>query len=58
MWYFGSKYQRIEALIKASHKWSKAVLVLGVKNFDLAFVISKLSKFPLFDNFFSNLAKF
>ena len=44
--------------MKANHKQLKAVLVSGVRNFDLSFVVSKLIEFPLFDNFFSDLAKF
>ena len=41
----------IEALIKASHKRLKAVLVLGVKKLGLAFVALKLDEFSLFDSF-------
>ena len=58
MWYFRSKYQKIRALIKASCKQLKTILVLGVGNFGLAFVSLKLGKFSLFDNFFSNLTNF
>ena len=58
MWYFGSKCWRIRAWVKASYKQLKAVLVLGVRNFGLVFVALKLVEFPLFDNFFSDLAGF
>ena len=58
MWHFGSKYQRIGALIKASRKRLKAVLALEVKNFGPASITSKLVEFLLFDNFFPDLAKF
>ena len=58
MWHSGSKYQRIRALVKASHKWLKLVLVLGVKNFGPTSIASKLVEFPLINNFFPNLAKF
>ena len=44
--------------MKASHKQLKAVLASRIRNFGLAPVASKLIKFPLFDNFFLNLAKF
>ena len=44
--------------MKASRKRLKAVLALGVRNFGLAFVTSKLVEFLLFDNFFPHLAKF
>ena len=44
--------------MKTSCKWLKTVLALGVGNFGLAFIASKLVKFPLFDNFFPDLAKF
>ena len=58
MWHFGSKCWRIGNFVKASHKRLKAVLALEVKNFGLFSVVLKLVKFPLFDNFFPNLAKF
>ena len=58
MWHFGSKCQRIKALMKANHKRLKIVLMLGVRNFGPASVTLKLVKFPLFDNFYPNLAKF
>ena len=45
-------------MIKASHKWLKVVLKLGVRNLGLASITSKLDEFLLFDNFFLNLAKF
>ena len=57
MWHFRSKYQRIKALIKISCKQLKAILVSRVKNFGPTSVASKLVEFPLFDNFFSDLAK-
>ena len=44
--------------MKANRKWLKAVLVSGVKKLGLFFLASKLSKFPFFDNSFSNLANF
>ena len=58
MWYFRSKCQRIGALVKTSYKQLKAVLASEVKNFGPASIALKLVKFPLFDNFFSNLTKF
>ena len=36
----------------------KAVLASGIKNFGPSSVASKLVEFPLFDDFFPNLAKF
>ena len=53
-----SKYQRIRASVKANHKRLKAVLALGVRNFGPSSVASKLVEFPLFDNFFPDLAEF
>ena len=44
--------------MKASRKRLKPVLVSGVVNFDLSSIVSKLVEFPLFDDFFSDLAKF
>ena len=44
--------------MKTSYKQSKVVLASRVKNFGLAFVTSKLDKFPHFDNFFPDLADF
>ena len=44
--------------MKASHKRLNVVLVLGVRNFGPASIVLKLVEFPLFDNFFFNLAKF
>ena len=44
--------------MKASHKRLKAVLALGVRNFGPSSITSKLVEFPLFDNFFFDLAKF
>ena len=58
MWHFGLKCQRIRASVKASHKQLKAVLASGVKNFGPASVMLELVEFPLFDNFFADLAKF
>ena len=58
MWHSSSKYWRIKALVKVNHKRLKAVLVLRVKNFGLAFIILKLVEFPLFDDSFSDLAEF
>ena len=58
MWYSGSKCQKIRASIKANHKWLKVNLVSRVRNFSPSSVVSKLVEFPLFDNFFPDLAKF
>ena len=58
MWHSGSKYQRIRALMKASRKQLKTVQTSGVRNFCPASIASKLVKFPLFNNFFLDLAKF
>ena len=58
MWHSGSKCQRIRASVKANRKQLKAVLASGVKNFGPSFVASKLVEFPLFDNFFPDLAEF
>ena len=58
MWHSRSKSQKIRASIKASRKWLKVILALGVRNFDRSSVALKLVEFPLFDNFFLNLAKF
>ena len=44
--------------MKASYKRLKAVLASGVRNFGPSSVVSKLVEFPLFDNFFPDLAKF
>ena len=44
--------------MKANYKWLKAILVLKIKNFGLAFVVVKLSNIPFFDNFFLDLANF
>ena len=44
--------------MKIIHKRVKAVLVLKVWNFGLAFLILKLVEFLFFDNFFLDLAKF
>ena len=44
--------------MKVNCKQLKAVLALGVKNFSPSSVASKLVEFPLFDNFFLDLAKF
>ena len=44
--------------MKISRKQLKTVLILRVRNFDLAFVILNLVKFLFFDNFFPDLAKF
>ena len=58
MWYFGSKYLRIRASVKVNRKRLKAVLALKIKNFGLFSIASKLIKFPIFGNFFPDLAKF
>ena len=44
--------------MKVNRKRLKAVLASGVRNFGLFSIASKLVKFPLFDNFFPDLAKF
>ena len=44
--------------MKASYKWSKAILVLRVKNFDPTSIVPKLGKFLFFDNFFPDLDDF
>ena len=44
--------------MKANRKQLKAVLASGVRNFGPSSVASKLVEFPLFDNFFPDLAKF
>ena len=58
MWHSGSKCQRIGALVKANHKRLKADLALGVKKLGPASVAPKLGEFPLFDEFFPDLADF
>ena len=52
MWYSGSKYEKIGALVKASYKQLKAALASGVKKLGPASITLKLGKFPLFDSFF------
>lgn len=54
---FRLKYSKIEALIKASYKWSKVVLALGMKKLFITFLVLNSDKFPLIDNFL-DLAKF
>ena len=44
--------------MKANYKQLKAVLLLRIKKFGLFSLASKLDKFLLFDNFFSDLANF
>ena len=44
--------------MKASRKWLKAILALGVRNYNPASIATKLVGFLLFDNFFLDLAKF
>ena len=44
--------------MKASRKRLKAVLALEVKNFGLFSITSKLVEFPIFYDFFPDLAKF
>ena len=44
--------------MKANYKRLKTVLASGVRNFGLSSVALKLIEFPLFDNFFPDLAKF
>ena len=38
-------------MVKASHKWVKTSLLLGVKKFNPFLLALNLSKFPLFDKF-------
>ena len=51
MWYSGSKYQRIGALVKASRKQLKAVLVLGIKKLGPTLLAANSDQFPLFAGF-------
>ena len=44
--------------MKAKRKWSKVTLASGVRKLSPFFLMSKLDKFPLFDNFFLDLAYF
>ena len=44
--------------MKANCKWLKAILMLEVKKLGPFFLMSKLGKFSLFDNFFPDLADF
>ena len=44
--------------MKASYKLLKAALALRVRKLGPFSLISKLDEFPLFDNFFSDLANF
>ena len=53
MWYFESKCRKIRTLVKASRKWLKAILVLGVKKLGPVIVASKLGQFQLLDGFFN-----
>ena len=55
---FRMKCRRIGASVKASCKRLKAVLASGFKNFGPSSVASKLVEFPLFDDFFPDLAEF
>ena len=57
MWYSGSKYQRIGALVKANHKQLKVDLALGVKKLGPLFLASTLGEFLLFAGFL-DLANF
>ena len=52
MGYFRFLYQRIKALVKATHKLLKVFLILKVKKPDPTFLTPKLGKFPIFNNFF------
>ena len=58
MWYSGSKYQKIRALVKVSSKQLKLSLALKVKKFGLVFLVSNLDKFLFFNYFFLNLDNF
>ena len=58
MWHFESKCQKIGALVKANRRRLNASLASRVRNFGLSFVALKLVEFPLYDNFFPNLAIF
>ena len=44
--------------MKASHKRLKVILALGVRKLDPFSLILKLDEFPLFDDFFPDLADF
>ena len=44
--------------MKASSKQLKAVLASGIKNFGSSSIVLKWIEFPIFDDFFPNLAKF
>ena len=58
MWHSGSKCQRIGASMKANRKRLKTVLASEVKNISPSFIALELVEFPLFDDFFLDLAKF
>ena len=58
MWHSRSKCWRIGASINANHKRLKAILALRIRNFGSSSVVLELVKFPLFDDFFPNLAEF
>ena len=45
-------------MVKANHKQLKAILTSRVRKFGPFFLVLKLGKFPLFDNFFFDLANF
>lgn len=49
MWHFGSKCERIRAIIKVNLKRLKAVLVLRVKKSGQTFLAANFNKFLLFD---------
>ena len=51
MWHFGSKCQRIGALVKANRKWLKVALALEVRKLGPLSLVSKLGEFLIFDSF-------
>ena len=44
--------------MKTNRKWLKTILALGVKKLGPFFLVLKLGKSPLLDNFFLDLANF
>ena len=58
MWHSESKCWRIVASVKANCKRLKATLALEVGKLGPLFLALKLDEFPLFDNFFLDLAGF
>ena len=58
MWHFRSKCRRIGAFVNASRKQLKTDLASGVKKLGPDSIAPKLGEFPLFDEFFLDLADF